>query len=53
MTMLDWVRIAKISDPFNTSVQDPDFEVVYGRIFECLWIGYRFPFNHIRIIEMK
>jgi len=40
-----------------SGVQDPDFGVQSGRIFEFfwIWIGYRFPFNQIRIriIQMK
>ena len=36
-------------------VQDPDFGVQSGRIFGFfwIWIGYRFPFNRIRINQMK
>ena len=41
----------------TSGVQDPDFGVQSGRIFGLfwIWIGYRFPFNRIRIrnIQMK
>jgi len=39
----------------SSGVQDPDFGVQSGRIFGFfwIWIGYRFPFNRIRIIQMK
>jgi len=43
--------------PCTSGVQDPDFGVQSCRIFGLfwIWIGYRFPFNRIRIriIQMK
>jgi len=39
----------------TSGVQEPDFGVQSGRIFWFfwIWIGYRFRFNRIRIIQMK
>jgi len=39
----------------TSGVQNPDFGIQSGRILGIfwIWIGYRFHFNRIRIIQMK
>jgi len=37
----------------NSGVQDKDFGVHSGRILRIFWIGCPFPFNRIRIIQIK
>jgi len=37
----------------TSGVQDPDFGAQSSRIYGFIWIGYRFPFNRIRIIQVK
>jgi len=36
-----------------SGVQDPDFGDQSGQLFGFFWIGYRFPFNCIRVIQIK
>jgi len=44
----------QVANPWCT-VQDPEFGIQSARILGILWIwiGYLFPFNRIRIIQMK